>query len=608
MLSNLQKNSGARLVVKVAIAFFVVTLVFTLHRYYTFYASFDQGIFNQVFWNSTQGRLFQSSLSSGLSTNVVHSGEVPDVSYHRLGQHFTPALLLWLPIYSLFPSPVTLSVLHVTLVTAAGGVLYLLARVYLQPAIASWIAVSYYAANAIAGPTLSNFHDNFQMPLFVFSLLLAMEKRWWWLFWPLALCILAVRADGGISLFGVGVYMTLSKRYPKQGLLICTLSFTYIALLTNLIMPLFSDDISRRFTIERFGQYVDKEEATTLEILWAFISQPGLVIWEIITPIGGKIKYLLGQWLPLAFIPAFSPSAWAIAGFPLLAIFLQQGQTALSINIRYAMTVVPGLFYGAILWWSYRQQSLQTPVRDVIRQGLWNKPTPPPVPINEPKQIPQTNLLTGKLATWGDRLNTILEPLRKKADHWWETHPKLLKISMQRFWAICIGLSLLFTFTSNPNRTFYFIIPDSINPWVYVSLPQQWQHSGHIRNLMSQIPPDASVSATTYLVPSLSGRREILRFPFMRFRNDASQEVNVEYAIADLWQLQQYLPAFKHDRALFRDLVPFIEQLQATDQYGIIGFEQGVVLMRRETPSDSEALAAWQRYREEIEPLLQPDA
>lgn len=369
MLLKLQKQPGLRLAIGVAIAFFVVCLILTLNRYYSFYASFDQGIFNQVFWNNLHGRFFQSSLSSSLSTNVVHSGEVPEVYYHRLGQHFTPALLLWLPVYALFPFAATLSVLQVTLVTAAGIVLYFLARQYLQPPLAAMITASFYAANAILGPTLSNFHDVSQIPLFMFSLLLAMEKRCWWLFWLLAVLILAVREDSGITLFGVGFYLVLSKRYPRLGLAVCTLSFGYILVLTNLIMPLFSADISRRFMLERFGQYADGQEASTLEIIWGMISNPGRLLVELFSPFFGTVQYLLGQWLPLAFVPAVTPASWAIASFPLLKLFLGQGESVLSFNIRYAMTVVPGLFYGAILWWSGQNfwRSVKTPAKNSDR-------------------------------------------------------------------------------------------------------------------------------------------------------------------------------------------------------------------------------------------------
>ena len=76
---KLTKQQGSQAVAIAAIIFLICTLALTLHRHFTFYSSYDQGIFNQVFWNGTQGNFFQSSLSSQLSTNVVHSGEVPDV-------------------------------------------------------------------------------------------------------------------------------------------------------------------------------------------------------------------------------------------------------------------------------------------------------------------------------------------------------------------------------------------------------------------------------------------------------------------------------------------------------------------------------------------------
>jgi len=555
---NWKKNESLQVVVKVAIAFFVLCLLLTLHRYYNFYATYDQGIFNQVFWNGTRGHFFESSLSSALSTNVVHQNQIPDVSYHRLGQHFTPSLMLWLPIYSLFPSPVTLTVLQVTLITVAGLVLYALARHYLEPRLSATIVVSYYAANAVIGPTLGNFHDSCQTPLYIFSLLLAMEKRWWPLFGILATLMLAVREDGGVVLFGVGVYLILSRRYPLTGLAVCILSFGYMILLTNLIMPLFSADISQRFMMERFGQYADGDEASTLEIIWGMASNPGRLIEQLFTPFFGKIKYLLGQWLPLALVPAVAPASWMIAGFPLLKLFLAKGESVLAINIRYAMTVVPGLFYGAILWWADRQQE-----EDQIRSGK------------------KTSL----------RFPNAMFPFPSSA-------------KFRRFWGVCICLSLFFTFTSNPNRTFSFILPDAIAPWVQVPLIRQWQHVSQVRPLLAEIPADASVAATNTIVPILSSRREILRFPMFELRNDAGKAVKMEYVIADMWQLQQYQAAFRRERGQLQEIVPQIDRLSKSGEYGIVGFEDGAILMRKGAVSDSASVAAWASFRRELEPIL----
>lgn len=550
MLSRMVMEPEKKTVILTAIAFFICTLGLTLHRHFSFYSSYDQGIFNQVFWNGIHGNWFQSTLSSQLSTNVIHGGEVPDVAYHRLGQHFTPALLLWLPIYYLFPHPATLTVLQVTFVTAAGLVLYSLARVYLEPAIATLITMSFYGANAIIGPTLGNFHDISQIPLFVFSLLLAMEKRCWWLFVLLTICVLAVREDSGITLFGVGVYLILSRRYPRIGFAVCLTSVLYVLTLTNLIMPLFSDDISKRFMLENFGQYAEGDQASTLEIIGNMITNPGLLIKEILTPFGDTFKYLLGQWLPLAFIPIFAPGAWAISVFPLLKLFLSKGDLVLSISIRYAMSVTPGLFYGSILWWS--------------GQGFGN--------------------------------------FHKSLPH---CQPRKLRPKFRRFWIFCICLSTFFTITSNPSETLYFMIPTALKPFVYVSAPEQWEYSARIRTFLAKIPDDASVSGTTLLIPHLSSRREVIRLPGLEIKND-QQEINqVDYVIADLLHSQRYQVVLTNYRNNFKTIVRSINQALEGDNYGMIGFDQGVVLLQQGVTSDPQLLNNWRTYLGEIQPIME---
>lgn len=350
----------SRGVVVGAIAFWIIVLSLLIHRHFSMYpsyASFDQGIFNQVFWNGVHGRPFQSSLSSTLSTPVVHDGQLPDVSYHRLGQHFTPALLLWHPIYALFQSPVTLLVLQISIITLSGLILYRLARHHLDRPKATLITLGFYCANTVIGPSLANFHDLCQVPLFTFSLFFAFEKRWRWAYWVFAILLLLVREDTGIILFSIGAYWIVSRRAPRLGMGTCIVAMGYVLLLTNVVMPLFSEDISRRFMIEQFAPYVDGDEATTLDVIWGLLTHPGQLISDIIYPVDRTLKYLLAHWLPLALIPALSPSAWALNAFPLLNLFIRDDSTALAVNLRYALTVVPGFFYGAILWWAAHPQA-----------------------------------------------------------------------------------------------------------------------------------------------------------------------------------------------------------------------------------------------------------
>jgi len=511
-------------------------LVFSLNRYYSFYASYDQGLFNQLFWNSLHGHLFQGSLSSGQSSAVTYDSQPHTVSYYHLGQHFVIDFLLWLPIYALFPAGSTLVVLQVTLIAAAGIVLYALARHYLPSSIAVLITASFYGANAVIGPTFANFYEQCQIPLFVFSLLLALEKRKWWLFWLFVALTLGIREDTGFIVFSIGAYLILSRRYPRMGIALCLLSFSYVVVVTNVIMPLFSHDNSRLYLPTRFSQYVQGNNPSTLQLLWGILTHPKEVILSLLTPIDKRLKYFSGQFLPLAFVPAISPQAWILASFPLLELLLQKGESALAISIRYALSVVPGVFYGTILWWSQ--------------------------------------------------------------------HKQRFKPRFRRFWIGCIIISIFFSVVSSPNQAFYFLFPDSYRPLVYVSLSRQWEHVGHIRALISQIPSQATVSATTYLIPHLSSRRGIIRLSALQLRNDRGEVVDVDYVLADLWQLEQYQVAFKGDRQRLQTFAALIDQLLAQGKYGIIDVQDGVVLLQKETASKPQAMAEWLKLRSELRPIL----
>ena len=547
MILNGRKEPDRKRVVAIAVAFFILLAGLLLHRYFTYYASYDQGIFNQVFWNNTHGNFFQSTLSSQLSTDVIHTGELPRVDYRRLGQHFTPALLIWWPIYALFPSPVTLSVLQAAFAAIAGLLLYFLGRQHLEHRLSLAIMVSFYGAIAVLNPYLANFHDLGQIPLLIFGLLLAMEYRRWWVFALLCLAILAVREDSSIVLFGVGAYLLASRRHPWIGTAVCGVSVGYFVLVTNVFMPVFSDDISKRFMIEEFGQYIDDAEASTLQVLWAMVSQPGLLLRELVSPPDDTLAYLAGHWLPLALIPALSPAAWIMAGPALLKLTLTDGSSGLNTSLRYALNVVPGMFYGAIIWWA--------------GQG-WRRFTQP------------LNALT----------------------------PRSPSRNFRRFWAGCLIVSLVLVPLTNPSRAFAFVMPDSFQPWVYVPLPLQWQRSQHINQLLATIPPEASVTATTYLVPHVSGRRAVLRMPMTVYQDDQGAAQAVDYVAADFWRLRRYQVAFGRDRDRFETFIPAVNNWIDSGEYGLIRADNGVILLQRGVASDPKATTDWQAFLAEQEP------
>jgi len=107
MLLKLQKQPRRKLAMGAAIAFFSLGNIYPA-QVHGFYASFDQVFFNQVFWNNLHGRFKVPFLPACLPTSSIVA-KFRGV-YHRLGQHFTPALLAtpYMPV----SLPATLTVLQ----------------------------------------------------------------------------------------------------------------------------------------------------------------------------------------------------------------------------------------------------------------------------------------------------------------------------------------------------------------------------------------------------------------------------------------------------------------------------------------------------------------
>ncbi|MFM7169734.1 MAG: DUF2079 domain-containing protein [Cyanobium sp.] len=495
--------------------FAAIGLIIQWWRQHSLTASYDQGIFTQVLWSGLHGHPFESTLSSQLSTNVIHGGEVPSLGYRRLGQHFTPLLALWIPLVG-YGGAGALGMIQVLLLTAAGVALHQLARLKLAENLAAMVAISFFGANAVIGPTWGNFTDLCQLPLLVFLLLIALERGPGWLGLMAALLIPLVREDTGVVVAGIGLWLLLRRRHRwRVALALILWGGAWVVLVTNVLMPLFSEDNSRRFMVENFGQYIgEQEKASSLQVLRASLSQPLLLLRELVSPPDQTLRYLLGQALPLMFVPLLSIDSWLLMGLPLLGLLLAQGSNnPLSINIRYTFLIVPGLFAGAALWWSSRG-------------------------------------------------------------------PLFAHRRLRAFWAGCLALSLLFTVTSNPNRSLSWLVPDSISPRVHVPLQAQWRHASEARKALEIIPPQATVAATTHLVPRLAQREVLVRFPWSITYRDRQGDIRaVDWVAADLGRLQRYAPAFKEDGGILKDAIQRLEAMGST--YGIQELRDGVVILQR---------------------------
>ena len=140
----------------------------------------------------------------------------------------------------------SLPLIQVALLTAGGLVLHQLAQEDLEPRLANWIAISYFCAGIVIGPTLENFHDLCAIPLLSFSLLLGIRRKNPWLYGIPALLLPLVREDVGLLSFSFGLWMVLRQRkaWRWAGLGLCLYSALMVFTITNHVMPLFGSEVS----------------------------------------------------------------------------------------------------------------------------------------------------------------------------------------------------------------------------------------------------------------------------------------------------------------------------------------------------------------------------
>ena len=532
MLNRIQRLQPESRIKWVALLFAGLGILLLWWRLISLSASYDQGIFLQVLWNGIGGNPFESTLSSQLSTNVIHSGEVPSVAYQRLSQHFTPILITWIPLVRLL-GIWALPVVQISLITGAGLVLFQLAKLDLSPNLAERITVAFYCANAIVAPTLSNFTDLCQLPLLVFALLYGLKTNRTALWIISALLIPLIREDTGVVLASIGLWLSIRDQQRRTiGLLFVITGLAWVGIVTNVLMPIFGDDNSKRFMVSNFGQFApNAESASSFDIAKQVFGQPLTLLRELVSPPGDTLMYFLGMGLPLLFVPLISADALLMASLPLLGLLLARGSNdPLSINIRYTFLVVPGLFAGTSLWWR-------------SRQNLFNS--------------------------------------RK----------------LRKIWAGCIALSLIFAVAGNQNRSFSFLIPDSIHPWVYQSPLQQWEHGVKARQTLQSIPANASVSANTNLIPWLAQRQVLVRFPHGTEYQDINKQIHsVDWVAIDLKTLAHFSEAFSRDRERLKKSLKWLDANSSI--YRVQSIEDGVVVLNRNGKTD-------QKLQQDLNRLIQ---
>ncbi|MCR5837977.1 MAG: DUF2079 domain-containing protein [Lachnospiraceae bacterium] len=253
------------------------------NRYRTFSNStYDFGIFAQMFENMKH------------TLRPFTSVERPEIGqYSHFGVHFSLIYYLVLPIYFVFSSPETIQIIQAVVLGLAVIPLYYLCEHYkLSRKMSVAVCAIYCLFPAVAGGTYYDFHENCFLPLALFCVVLALEKKHTVGIILSVMMLLMIKEDTPIVLLSIGLFLILSSKDIKRGSVVSGVSLAYFAIAMKAIKA-----IGTHYIDMAGGQVNGNGENAIIQVMHfsnlVYDSSKGAS--QIAVTIPNNIAYMLGQ-------------------------------------------------------------------------------------------------------------------------------------------------------------------------------------------------------------------------------------------------------------------------------------------------------------------------
>jgi uncharacterized membrane protein len=291
---------------------------------------FDLGNMVQAVWSTAHGDPLEVTSLTG-------------EQFVRLGAHFDPILVLFTPLWVVWPSPSLLVVTQAFVVALGALPVFWLGRAHLgSERAAVGFALAYLLLPAVQWMTLSEFHPvALATPLLLFAFWYLDQER----FVPFTLfAVLAVatKEHVGLALAGMGVWYLVSRRRALPGAAVIVAGVAVTALAVGLVIPHFSPSGTSSF----YGRY-DEVGGSPGGILETAVTDPGAIAGAVTER--RDAEYLAELVLPLAGLALLAPLALLVALPELGLNLLSATDTQTSIHFHYSATVIAGLVAASVL-------------------------------------------------------------------------------------------------------------------------------------------------------------------------------------------------------------------------------------------------------------------
>ncbi len=204
----------------------LILIIARILQYFSFGTNtFDLGIYDYGFYNTLHGKLFFEPFHGIFATHF--------------GVHFTPTVLLLVPIYAIFQHPLTLMILQILGVSISAYFLYKISIYYLDEIKSFFIVLIYLFFRQLLAGTMFDFHPIAFFPLLFFAFYYEIiTKKRIWLYVLLLILIFGLKED--LSLYMILFGVILFFKYDKKAGLITFLSaLLYFPVVYFAILPAF---------------------------------------------------------------------------------------------------------------------------------------------------------------------------------------------------------------------------------------------------------------------------------------------------------------------------------------------------------------------------------
>jgi uncharacterized membrane protein len=291
---------------------------------------FDMGNMVQAVWSTAHGH--------PLRMTDLHGDQIS-----RLAAHVDPILVVFAPLWWVWPSPDLLLVAQALAVGLGALPVFWLARRHLRSQRAGLgFALAYLLYPATGWLTLNEFHPvALGTPLLLFAFWFLDEDR----LLPFALCAIAAAATKEEIPFvvaGFGIWYAYSRRRLFTGGLIAAAGLAWAAVAVTVVIPHFNQGQSSDF----YARYSEVGGSPGGLVKTAF-THPGRIADAVFTARDGH--YLLELVAPLAGLCLLSPLV-LLAALPELAVnLLSAVPTQTSIHFHYTAGLIAPLMIAAVL-------------------------------------------------------------------------------------------------------------------------------------------------------------------------------------------------------------------------------------------------------------------